>query len=176
MITCGVDPGANGAVAVLDKSGKLLQVSDTPTIVVKRGGGKRTEYLPKNMTEILREALLIGHRQNEQVLVYLEHVHSMPKQGVRSMFSMGVGFGVWCGIIAALDLPLEYITPQVWKKTLGLSGSDKSASILKAQQIIPGAAPYLTLKKHDGRAEACLIAEYGRRRSLGIGFQAPSRS
>ena len=100
-------------------------------------------------------------------VVGFEQVHSMPQEGVSSSFSFGRGVGQWEGIISALQLPIEYVTPQVWKKALGL-GHDKNASILKAQQLLPAAAPFLTLVKHDGRAEACLIAEYFRRRALAL--------
>ena len=37
---------------------------------------------------------------------------------------------------------------------------------IKARQLFPDAP--ITLKKHDGRAEALLIAEFGRREHLGL--------
>lgn len=150
----------SGAVAMLHSSGKLIGVWDTPVIVVKKPSGKRTEYLPKEMVQILERQRKAGN----PIHVCLELVNAMPGQGVRSMFSMGQGRGTWEGIIAALDLALEYVTPQTWKRALGLSGSDKAVSILRAQQLIPGAAPYLTRRKDEGRAEAILISEWARRR------------
>jgi hypothetical protein len=42
----------------------------------------------------------------------------------------------------------------------GLAGDDKNASIVQALRLYPCAAEFLTLKKHDGRAEALLMAGY----------------
>jgi len=168
----GIDPGLSGALAVLDASGTLVSVSDTPVISVVQKGKKsksggamhKKHYMVGSMVQLLRLAQDQGNVQ----MIGLEQVSARPEQGVTSMFSMGRGVGTWEGIIGALGLTLDYITPQVWKKVFGLSGSDKADSILKAQQIIKGAVSYLTLVKHDGRAEACLIGEYTRRKCLGL--------
>ena len=169
MIYVGVDPGLTGAIAALSSKGNLLGVWDTPTIVVKRSGSKRTEFIPSNLLEVFR-ALRVGpNRQQDDIRVCIELVHAMPREGgsgVVAAYSMGLCSGLMTMACVALDYPHEYVTPQTWKRALGLLGSDKAASILKAQQIIPGAAPYLTLKKHDGRAEAMLIAEFYRLKCL----------
>jgi hypothetical protein len=55
-------------------------------------------------------------------------------------------------------LPLAFVTPAVWKASYGLS-KDKHASLHKARLLYPTAE--LHLAKHDGRAEALLIARYG---------------
>jgi crossover junction endodeoxyribonuclease RuvC len=41
--------------------------------------------------------------------------------------------------------------------------ADKDAARMRACQLFPSAANMLERKKDDGRAEALLIAEYGRR-------------
>jgi len=82
----------------------------------------------------------------------------MPGQGVRSMFTIGVGHGLFLGILAAVGLPYTRVRPAIWKRTLGL-GKDKEASRLRAQQLYPGAD--LRRKKDHGRAEALLLAWYG---------------
>jgi crossover junction endodeoxyribonuclease RuvC len=76
------------------------------------------------------------------------------------MFTVGVGFGLWLGIRAALQLPHTRVRPHVWKKALGLS-KDKEQARLRAQQLYPAAD--LRLRKHHGRAEALLLAVYGER-------------
>ena len=82
----------------------------------------------------------------------------MPGQGVRSMFTCGYGYGLWLGILAALQMPYTPIRPVVWKKALGL-GKDKEAARLRAQQLFPSAD--LRLRKHHGRAESLLLPHYG---------------
>src|SRR5207249_11958301 len=90
--------------------------------------------------------------------VILEEAQSMPGQGVRSMFTVGMGFGRWLGILAAVGLPYTRVRPQVWKRTLGL-GKDKEQARLRAQQLYPGAGQ--RRKKDQGRADALLLAHYG---------------
>ncbi len=88
----------------------------------------------------------------------------MPKQGIASSFLFGVGFGSILSVIQAMHVPLSFTTPGVWKRSYGLS-KDKHASLHKARLMFPTAE--LHLAKHDGRAEALLIAEFGRRTIMG---------
>lgn len=158
---CGIDPGLSGAVAAITDNGNFVSVHDAPTITVKKGHGKKRVYLEAEMVKIFEGLLSCYDIQ----LVGLENVHAMPKQGVTSMFSMGTGFGLWLGIIAALKLPYERIEPGKWKRIMGLaSGSDKNSSIVTASHLFPTAP--LSRVKDDGRAEALLLAEYLRRRLL----------
>lgn len=130
-------------------------VFDTPTMLVAGEKNKR-RYNTAAMAELLKDY--------RDVLVILENVHSMPKQGVASSFCFGQGLGMWQGIIAALGLPLEMPSPQRWKKEiLADQGKDKDASRFKAIQLFPALAAELSRVKDDGRAEAILMAEYGRR-------------
>jgi crossover junction endodeoxyribonuclease RuvC len=90
--------------------------------------------------------------------VGIEEAQSMPAQGVRSMFTIGLGFGVWLGVIGTLGLPYTRVRPQVWKRGLGLT-ADKEQCRLRAMQLFPGAD--LRRKKDHGRAESLLLAHYG---------------
>jgi len=67
--------------------------------------------------------------------------------------------GIWLGVMAALRMPYTPVRPVVWKKAFSL-GKDKEASRLRAQQLFPAAD--LRRKKDHGRAEALLLAWYGR--------------
>ena len=150
----GIDPGFDGAVAVLGDDGAFLTVQDTPTLTLRTGRGTRREY------DLPGLVALLAPYAGAQVQVILEESQAMPGQGVRSMFMIGVGFGVWLGVLAALALPYRRARPAIWKQSLGLQ-KDKEASRLRAMQLFPGAD--LRLKKHHGRAEALLLAWYGLR-------------
>lgn len=153
----GIDPGLDGAIAVVNAKGKVLLCADTPTLTVKRGKKNKREYQVTEMNRLLKRAAVF--EPGEDFAVALEQVHAMPGQGVTSMFGMGMGFGMWQGLIAARRLPLQMVSPMKWKKYFGLT-KDKQASIILCQQKYPSSAQYLTLKKHDGRAEAILLAQY----------------
>ena len=164
MIYIGIDPGLSGAVGIIcDNPNMVLQVTvqDTPTVLVE-GEKTRRKYLVPAMANILSG--FAGTNNPEGVLAILENVHSMPKQGVASSFCFGEGKGMWEGILAAYQIPTELVSPQRWKKAIMADqGKEKSAARFKAMALFPSMAEHLKLVKHDGRAEALLMAEYGRR-------------
>lgn len=161
MIYIGIDPGMGGAVGVID--GDKLFVYDTPIMVVAGEKNKRM-YDKVAMAHLLQPYSVLLGPTRDQVLVVLESVHAMPKQGVTSSFSFGRGLGIWEGIIAALSLPLEMPSPQRWKKEIMADqGREKDAARYKAMSLFPAIADHLSRVKDDGRAEALLMAEYGRR-------------
>ena len=161
-IIIGIDPGLDGAVCILYENGEI-DFYDTPTLEIKSGRKKKREYNVNEMANNMRISLPMY--PSRDILVVLEKIHSMPGQGVRSMFSMGEGFGIWKGIIAGLNLSLELVTPQAWKKEMmDGSGKDKDASRQKAIQLFPNIADKLSRKKDHGRADALLMAEYIRRK------------
>jgi crossover junction endodeoxyribonuclease RuvC len=101
----------------------------------------------------------------KRLLVVIEKVGAMPKQGVASVFTFGYGFGVWIGALAALEIPYQLVTPQAWKKLL-MAGEpkEKDASRVVARRMWPSQTEEsLSRKKDHGRADAALLAEYGRR-------------
>ena len=157
MIYIGIDPGLSGAVAVVSDYG--VYVWDTPTALVEGETTKR-KYLVPAMALLIKP--YAGH---PDVLAVLENVHSMPKQGVASSFCFGEGKGMWEGILAAFGIPTELVSPQRWKKAIMADqGKEKSAARFKAMALFPILADQLKLVKHDGRAEALLMAEYGKRK------------
>jgi len=167
MTIIGIDPGLNGAIASINPQTKQCIVFDTPTLTIKSKTKNKNEYDIQSMISLLSSIEDIHS-------VYLEKVHSMPGQGVASMFSMGYGYGLWIGILAALKIPYNLVIPQQWKKVMlsGMTSEDKQnkkTSIIRAQQLYPDAKIFGTRGGgKDGRAEALLIATYGIR-ELGYG-------
>jgi crossover junction endodeoxyribonuclease RuvC len=118
-LTLGIDPGQRGALAVLDNAGGLVALADLPVISDK----SLTWIDGAELQRMLLDA--IGDRPCRAVV---ERVSSMPRQGVASSFSFGVGFGSILGVLQALRLPIVLVTPAVWKRSLGLR-ADKRASL-----------------------------------------------
>ncbi len=153
MIVIGIDPGLDGAVAALDDD---IRVWDTPTAKE----GKKRVFVPIEMWDILHTA----GREAPRVHVFIEKVHSMPKQGIASAFNFGVGYGLWLGVIAGFQMPSTQVTPQAWMREM-LAGMQKGkdSSRIRAIELFPDSVG-LARKKDHGRADALLIAEYGRRK------------
>jgi crossover junction endodeoxyribonuclease RuvC len=154
-IIVGIDPGLDGAVCIY-RSDKSILIEDTPTMQVKKAGGKlKSEYLTTAMADLLVSL------PPPETHVFIESVHSMPKQGVASTFTFGKGYGIWIGIVAAYGFPVTFVTPQAWKKFLMQGIHDKDAARLRAMQLYPSMMPVLKRKKDIGRADALLIMHYG---------------
>lgn len=161
MLYIGIDPGLQGAVALLDKNN--LEVLKVPLITNNKG---KNEYDINALAQILRLATL---KHKGQVGVVLESVHAMPGQGVTSMFSMGRGLGIWEGLIVALGIPYSKIAPQTWQKAilkdLKKAGDGKQASMLYAQRMFPNTRfmPTERCKKTDNNmTDATCLALYAK--------------
>ena len=151
MISIGIDPGLTGAIAVIGgETGNEIELFDMPTSAKLTGKGQQLNLAALHF--------LLHDRLGE---VWLEQVGPMPGQGVTSMFGFGRTVGQIEGIVSALGLPVQYVTPQRWKRPLGLIGRDKDAARTLAIQRFPAVASMLARKKDCGRADALLIAYHG---------------
>ena len=97
-----------------------------------------------------------------QTKAYIEKVHSMPAQGVVSSFKFGRSYGFLRGLLIALKIPFEEVTPQRWqkefvtKRTKTESRTDHKNKLKgKAQQLFPQIKVTLAI------ADAMLIGQYG---------------
>jgi crossover junction endodeoxyribonuclease RuvC len=148
----GIDPGFSGALASLNLSDGSLNVFDMPIIGNKNG---KTEINHRMLFE------LIAPPPGAMLMVVLEQVATMPGQGISSAFRFGQGYGALEMAIAAHQMQVRYTRPAQWKKHFGLS-KDKGASRGLATQRFPPNAQSFSRVKDDGRAEAALIALYGK--------------
>jgi crossover junction endodeoxyribonuclease RuvC len=151
MITIGVDPGLAGAVGVL-RDGAYVAVEDMPT-AVKGVGSVKSEVNAAGLILLLKLHIW----SSESTSIAIEKVGAMPGQGVSSVFSLGDSYGSARTACAATGVELHQVSPVAWKKHFKLS-SDKELSRALAIRLFPGAP--LHLKKHDGRAEALLLARW----------------
>lgn len=153
--TIGIDPGASGAVAIVEtKTGKLIDVFDMPAVEVRIGNKLKRRVSPEML------AAELEHYAREESTCWIEQVGAMPGQGVTSMFAFGESAGLARGVLAGLRIPVFQVTPSTWKKSMKVNAS-KDGSRAKAAQIWPDKAGEFKRVKDDGRAEAALIAAYG---------------
>lgn len=179
MRILGIDPGLDGAIAVLDiREATNIYFYDTPTITIQ--GTKKSHreidaaqlvnlLLPMtgNLRAILEKVSNVPIKLGKRELC--PTCHRMPAQGGTSLFNFGMGFGIWIGILAGLKIPYTLVHPRTWKSAVMRDmGKEKGASILRAKQLYPQAAPSLNLAKHHGRADALLMAHYLRLNYQGI--------
>ena len=166
IIFVGVDPGISGAIAILNPEINEVRFFDAPTLEVVVNKKRKNVLDAYAMVRILRDINVQAAVANVEVSVAIEKVQAMPGGGERSMgatsaFSFGMGFGLWLGILAALEIPHQQVHPATWKsRVMSGMGKEKDASRQVAMQHYPRAAKDLNLKKHHGRADALLLARY----------------
>jgi crossover junction endodeoxyribonuclease RuvC len=137
----GVDPGASGAICVLNRSGAVC-----------------LKMPLKNLTDVdIKEMLLQVTRAGYPVYGALERVHSMPKQGVASSFKFGASFGSLQAHLAWGGVAWEFVQPHKWQVDLKCqSRGDKNVTKAKAQQMFPD------IRVTHAIADALLIAQWAR--------------
>lgn len=151
MNILAIDPGLKGGWALNDEDADN-GITNIATGVMPLMG---------HMIDVWPLAELI--REYDVEKVYVEAVHSMPAQGVCSVFKFGTGFGQLLGLCQTLQVPYQLVTPQAWKKEV-LAGTpkDKNAAIETAHKLFP--AVNLIQKgcrtPHDGVADALMILRY----------------
>lgn len=152
----GIDPGKQGAWGLIAENGNGLWVEDLPYIA--------------NRLDI--HALLGAWRMQmgedlSSVRAAVEHPLAFVNQSPTFNLTSGTNYGQVLGALAVCGIAFEEVMPNAWKSKMGLN-SDKERSRLRAIQAYPQFARELQFKKNDGRAEALLLGEFERRKTLRI--------
>lgn len=153
----GIDPGAQGACALLDGEGKLIDCDHFEPLAGDFDMNHFNEVLLEWRTKYGIDYCLI------------EHAQAMPGQGVSSMFKYGKNFGSIVAMTFCNRIPYELVRPVEWTREMhkGLTGDRaKQKSLAKIQQLFPEEdfrVSKKAIKPHEGIVDAVLIAEYARR-------------
>jgi crossover junction endodeoxyribonuclease RuvC len=155
-IVIGIDPGLDGAMAIL--KGESVTVVDLPTRAVN-GGSVTRRVDGRALSRIVREHCSPG----VPVVVCIEDLSA----GGRDSSAQTVGSqyrtrGTIEATIEILGLHPEPVMAQRWKKLFGLT-KDKKTALTVARELFPQVADDLKLAKHHNRAEALLIAQWARK-------------
>lgn len=147
----GIDPGCSGALVLVTEQGGYIDHLAMPTIKVGT----------KSRVNGAALAAWIYEWRDELLHAYIEQVGAMPGQGTASMFTFGHAAGVVEGIVQGLGIAYTLVTPQAWKKSAGLIGSDKDAARSRAIQLYPELRALDAKAKGQAIADALLIARFG---------------
>jgi crossover junction endodeoxyribonuclease RuvC len=147
----GIDPGLDGALAFLTPH-VGVEIYDMPTVKVGKGRSIDEGVL----------ARILDARAKDIEYAVLEQQWARPTDGGPQGFKLGVGYGELRMLLASNFVPFVTVSPLRWKRAMGCL-ADKDAARALASQLLPRDAHQWLLKKHDGRAEAALIALYGQR-------------
>jgi len=146
VLVLGIDPGQTGGLALIHDTGVLVGAILMPLI----------RHTKKPTVDLTAVDAWLDDQWPDRIVI--EYVHSMPAQGVASSFQFGRMFGAAEMMAPLFKAAPIYVTPQKWKKHFGLTADKKQA--MEAATKMYG-NKYWPLKKHEGVAEAALIATWG---------------
>ena len=169
MRVIGIDPGAEGGFCCIDYQFGGMTVVMACMIPFWKPQRKRLVE-SRNLGALFREAILyIGNNLSTnttpQTVFVIEDIATANASGAGGKvgaFSSGRTLGAIEATAGRFGNPVYWVTPDQWKKKMGLIGGSKQDSIdlATARFGTEVAEKYWPLKKHDGIAEAALIAAY----------------
>ena len=151
----GIDPGITGGLGFIFSDS--AECDDIPTRV----------WRDREQVDVFALYQRIVPFRDRGAAV-LERAQPMPRDGSAGSFRYGETYG---GIKAALRLsgiPFFEVAANQWRPKLVGRGTSKDDARTLAVSLFPALAPRLTRKKDHGRAEALLLAEFGRRATTKI--------
>ncbi|KAJ6845797.1 uncharacterized protein M6B38_285710 [Iris pallida] len=181
----GIDPDASGALALLKDGdtggGCSAQVFDTPHLQVMVGKRARKRLDARSIVQLLH-----SFGAPHGTTAYIEQSNPFPKDGKQMLllrrksvetdningrnkrnigwWSGGFTYGLWLGVLVSSGFSVIPLSSQIWKDHFQLfrNSSTKDDSRKAASDLFPSLSSSLKRKKDHGRAEALLIAAYGK--------------
>lgn len=151
----GIDPGKTGSAAIYFPK---TEGNDPQFLFL--------DWPKENNPMIVRDQIsdwINGDAYTIQFAI-LEKVASMPGQGVKSVFSFGINYGMWQAILASLCISYQMMPPQQWQKGL-ITGSDGADPKKRGRNFVTRMWPnqlreFMGPKGgwKDGRADAAIMA------------------
>ena len=155
---CGIDCGVNGALALFDADGTLLDAVDMPSASERVGKTQRTRVSLEGL-----RALLLDWRPS-----HAGYEKVAPRPGDTPMTGyLLMAYGEVRGVIAGLGIPSTPVNTREWRNAAGIklrtgmSYQDrKEASRIRALQLYPAQAALFARKRDSDRAEAVLVGRW----------------
>ena len=142
------DPGFKGAMA--------MQIDDKPA--------QAYTYNTDTYARVLYD---LSESQDLIVKAYIEGVHSMPRQGVKSVFTFGTNFGIIQGMLIANCIPFTLVNPRLWQKHFEINERDRKVRKSKICERMQEKYPHINFYSErgallDGISDALAILTYAR--------------
>lgn len=159
MLIVAVDPGVRGALAFMQADS--LKVDDMPIRQAMRTGKVKNEIDPVALQKLIRFRV----PADQTALVVMEDLNTFAGGSVQTMGSLEATKAVIRTVMELNRLDLAFISPRAWQATYGIkrtpSSTTKEQSLKIARELY--GRDYCPLQKHDGRADAILIARYAQK-------------
>lgn len=142
MLLVAIDPGKSGGFAICSN------------------GNVTAEKMADSAADIFNQ-LPLNFGNNDSAIAWLEHVHAMPGDGAKSMFTFGQNFGRLEMALAAHAIPYELVSPNKWMKKFGSLPIDKSERKKAIKAKVQARFPHIkvTLATADALAMLMVMME-----------------
>lgn len=159
----GIDPGANGGIAVVDRDGAVVSLTPRSRFGTVSDLWRFFDDLPY----VTRAAV---ERNTGYVGRYAGRLPGgLTGNTGSSMFKLGVSYGSYLMALAASEIPYDEVMPASWQKGVGVEprGSASKTEFKnrlkeRAAALFPGVRVTLAV------SDALLVAEFCRRRAVGV--------
>lgn len=162
----GIDGGKKGCFALLHENGAIVALHKMPL----NSAGK-VDF--QGIWKILEGMHALTRIGIEKLLSFPSDCAADKRvDGRIGTLTMGINWGVIIGMIEALRIPYEVISPRTWQAVMcktELALPAKAKAEIAAKRLWPMQDWRIEgcRKPHDGAIDAALIAEYTRMRYLG---------
>lgn len=151
--TLGIDPGKNGGIVGLT-NGHINLIDKMPQTPDDMWG-----YFKNSGLHLILRSLEVKSN------VYIEDVHSMPTDGVRSAFTFGRGVGLLDGVLSFYPVDIIRVTPSVWMDFYKIKRDKVESRYNFKKRLVEEAKRLAPVSDRDKinlqTADAFLIARYG---------------
>ena len=154
MKYAGVDIGKLGGICILQDDEVLFKT----VMPVIKSTKTKPEYDIRQIVDVFMKY--------KPDITFIEKPILHPKSGKMAYHGSGFCFGLFQGILSALNLSYDIIPPKIWQKNIfaGMSRKDtKQASIMfarRTQPIIDWRATERSSKYHDGLTDSYCLSIY----------------
>lgn len=124
-----IDPGKTGALAY-QSNGSIVMAESFR----KDSDGNFHDAHLHGMLKALKWRAL---ERGEPIVCIVEHVHHIKGDGAKGSFSFGENFGLIKGLLRGLDIEYNLVSPQAWKRKLGLLKTEKEHAYQYAKACLP---------------------------------------
>jgi len=171
-IFVGIDPGVGGAIAAVSGNNpREAIVVDMPCYreETKRKTRKgkavvRSKYDLPGLFRLCRPMARESRQSHTQrTVVTLELQQPRPTDTALTGYMVGLGYAILWTYLMRAKIVHQTAAPTSWKREFQLLKTTKRESIRRAQALFPQTEGIRLVKDHN-RAEALLLAEYGRRK------------
>lgn len=158
-VILGIDPGTTGAMVWLHVQSNTIEKCIDNSLWCEGPYADRDLY--EYLSHLEPPDIIVVEAQHARAT---RDAHGKVVQGIASTWTYAEHYGIIKGCVRQYKKPVYFPDPGVWKGSMNLGNkTEKRLSLEKARELWPGSVHLFKRKMDHGRAEAALVAYYGKR-------------